>query len=69
MDKQENPMALSVVEMGKRLNLSRDVSYRLARSEGFPSVRIGGRIVIPVRELEGWLAAQVQKGQANGQPV
>lgn len=65
----KNEMAISVEEMGRRLGLSRCGAYRLTRSEGFPAVRVGGRIVIPVRELEAWLSVQVQKGQINGQPV
>lgn len=66
---QENVMALSVIEMGRRLNLSRDIAYRLVRSEGFPSVRVGGRIVIPIRELEAWLADQAKKGAARGDTI
>ena len=69
MEKQENVMALSVIEMGRRLNLSRDIAYRLARSEGFPSVRVGGRIIIPIREMEAWLADQAKKGHANGDTI
>lgn len=65
MENQENRMALSVIEMGRRLDLSRDIAYRLARSEGFPSIRVGGRILIPVRELEAWLAEQAKKGHAD----
>ena len=69
MEKQDTTLAISVEEMGRRLDLSRVMAYRLVRSEGFPAVRVGGRIVIPVRELEAWLSVQVQKGQINGQTV
>lgn len=69
MKNGENAMALSVIEMGRRLNLSRDIAYRLARSQGFPAVRIGGRIVIPVRELEIWLAEQAKKGRQDAESV
>ena len=66
MDKQENVLAISVEEMGRRMNLSRCGAYRLVRADGFPAVRVGGRIVVPVRELENWLADQVQrKGAIN----
>lgn len=70
MENQNTVLAISVEEMGRRVGgLSRDKAYRLARSEGFPSVRIGGRIVIPLRELEAWLADQLLKGQSNGQSL
>lgn len=69
MDNQGKMLAISIEEMGRRLDLSRVMAYRLARSEGFPAVRVGGRIVVPVRELENWLSAQVQKGTSNGCPA
>ena len=65
MQNQENILAISVEELGRRVNLSRCGAYRLVRSKGFPAVRIGGRIVIPVRELEAWLAEQAKKGRAD----
>lgn len=68
-EKPLTPLAISIEEMGRRMDLSRVIAYRLARSEGFPSVRIGGRIVIPVRELEAWLAEQSKKGQSDGKAV
>ena len=69
MEKQDQQIAISVEEMGRRINLSRDVAYKLARSEGFPAVRVGGRIVVPIRELENWLADQARKGHAHGHTI
>lgn len=65
MSNRENVLAISVEELGRRVNLSRCGAYRLVRTEGFPAVRIGGRIVVPVRELEAWLAEQAKKGCAD----
>lgn len=70
METQKNELAISVEEMGKRVGgLSRDKAYKLARSKGFPAIRLGGRIVIPVRELETWLAKQVQIAQSDDKPI
>ena len=69
MEKIENALALSIEEAGRRMNLSRCSMYKLARAEGFPSVRVGGRIVIPIRELEAWLADQAKKGATRGDTI
>ena len=34
---------LTVKELGKKLKLGRDKTYSLVRSDGFPSVKLGGR--------------------------
>ena len=60
-------LTVSVEEMAHMIGVSRSKAYELARSDGFPSVRVGGRIVVPVRELEDWLASQVKKGQQHDQ--
>ena len=48
---EDLPLMLSVPEMGAALGISRAGAYELARSEGFPALRIGTRIVIPKDEL------------------
>lgn len=65
-EKQGTVLAISIEEAGKQLNLARCSMYKLARSDGFPAVRIGGRIVIPVKELREWLSEQVKK--QKGEP-
>lgn len=69
MASEDKTLAISVEELGRRVNLSRCGAYKLVRSEGFPSVRIGGRIVIPVRELETWLAEQAKKGRRDVESI
>ena len=48
---EDLPLMLSVPEMAAALGISRAGAYELARSEGFPALRIGTRIVIPKDEL------------------
>ena len=52
--------AMSVAEMGKLLGISRSKSYELAKSKGFPAVRIGKRIVIPMSFFEDWLKKSIE---------
>ena len=56
---EELPMMLSVLEMAAALGISRAGAYELARTEGFPALKIGTRIVIPKDELKAWVDQNV----------
>ena len=58
---EDLPLMLSVPEMGAALGISRAGAYELARSEGFPALRIGTRIVILKDKLEEWVDKQTEK--------
>lgn len=58
---EELPLMLSVPEMAAALGISRAGAYELARSEGFPALRIGNRIVIPKDKLQEWVNKQTEK--------
>lgn len=51
-------LVFSVDELGKALKISRPKAYELANTEGFPSIRLGKRLVIPISALELWLEKQ-----------
>ena len=58
---EDLPLMLSVPEMATALGISRAGAYELARSEGFPVLRIGNRIVIPKEKLQEWVDKQTEK--------
>lgn len=58
---EDLPLMLSVPEMAAVLGISRAGAYELARSEGFPALRIGTRIVIPKDKLQEWVDKQTEK--------
>ena len=58
---EDLPLMLSVAEMAAALGISRAGAYELARSEGFPALRIGTRIVIPKDKLQEWVDKQTEK--------
>ena len=62
-------LCVTVEEMGKRLSISRASAYSLAHSEGFPTVTIGRRMLIPLSALEKWLEAQAGIGERDGRAV
>ncbi len=46
------PLAVSVPEAGRMLGLSRSSTYVAVQRGEIPSVRVGGRVLIPLRRLE-----------------
>lgn len=55
-------LTLSVPEAAKVLGISQTRMYQLARSEGFPSISVGRRILVSTKGLERWVEEQAQKG-------
>lgn len=51
-------MAISIDEFAAMVGIGRTKAYELSRTQGFPAVRLGKRVVIPVKALEKWLAEQ-----------
>ena len=54
----ELPLMLSVPEVAAVLGISRAGAYELARSAGFPALKIGSRIVVPKEKFIGWIDRQ-----------
>ena len=55
LNTHELPFTLSVEEMAAFLGISRVAAYNLSHSKGFPSKRIGKRILIPRDDFLAWL--------------
>lgn len=51
-------LTITVEEMANVVGVSRPKAYELIHKEGFPAVRIGRRIVIPIDGLKRWLEEQ-----------
>lgn len=54
----ELPLMLSVPEVAAVLGISRAGAYELVRSNGFPSLKIRSRIVVPKEKFIDWVNAQ-----------
>lgn len=54
----ELPLMLSVPEVAAVLGISRAGAYELVRSDGFPALKIGNRIVVPKEKFIGWIDTQ-----------
>lgn len=59
VDFNANPMFMTIEEVGKILGISKVKSYELAHIEGFPTLRVGRRILVPTRQFWLWVEAKV----------
>lgn len=57
----ELPLMLSVPEVAAVLGISRAGAYELVRSDGFPSLKIGSRIVVPKEKFIDWIDCQTSR--------
>ena len=55
------PLTLTVMEVAEALRISRAGAYDLVRTEGFPALKIGSRIVIPKEKFIEWMNANTGK--------
>lgn len=51
----QDKLCYSVPELAKVLGISRPKAYELVKRDGFPSIAVGKRIIIPASALERWL--------------
>ena len=54
------PLTLTVPEVAEVLGISRAGAYELARSTGFPNMRIGSRILVPKEKFICWIDEQTE---------
>jgi excisionase family DNA binding protein len=57
MEQQQNQL-LTVDELAKYLKISRPKAYQLVHQEGFPKIKLGKSIRIPMQALDNWITAQ-----------
>ena len=52
----DDKLVLDVPETARRLRISRSFAYELIAAGKLPSSRLGRRVLVPVRELDEFLA-------------
>jgi excisionase family DNA binding protein len=63
----ELPLMLSVPDVADVLGIGRANAYELVRSEGFPAIKIGNRIIVPKDEFISWIKRQTTEKSENFQ--
>ncbi len=52
---EELPAMLTAEELAGTLGISRAGAYALLHSKGFPTLRVGKRIMVPKEKLSAWI--------------
>ncbi len=52
---------MSVQELSSQMGISLPKAYELVKMPGFPSIRIGTRILIPIEAFREWLVIASNK--------
>lgn len=52
---------ISVAELSMQMGISLPNAYELVKQPGFPTIRVGARILNPVDAFNRWLESQSQK--------
>ncbi len=55
------PLMLSVQDVSAVLGISRAGAYELVKSEGFPAMNIGSRIIVPKEDFILWIRQKVSE--------
>ena len=55
------PLTLSAEHVAMALGISRAGAYTLLHSKGFPTIKIGKRLVVPRDQFIKWMETQVRK--------
>lgn len=61
------PNVLSAEQLAQTLGISRAGAYQLLHSEGFPTLRIGKRMLVPRDKLAEWIDRNTGVGHAVGE--
>ena len=55
-------LTYSVPEAAKILGVSASKMYEVVKTDGFPTIKIGGRLLVSAKGLERWIDEQSQRG-------
>jgi len=55
-------LTYSVPEAAKILGVSASKMYEVVKIDGFPTIKIGGRLLVSAKGLERWIEEQSQRG-------
>ena len=58
---EQLPITLCAEDVASVLGISRAGAYTLMHSKGFPTIKIGKRMVVPKDKLVKWMEAQTVK--------
>ena len=57
---EQLPFTLNAQQMADLLGIAKNSAYTLMHSEGFPTLHIGRRLVVPKEKLLQWMDEQLE---------
>lgn len=54
-------MTMTVREMAAQMGISLPTAYELVKKPGFPIIRVGTKILIPIEPFRQWLFSETNK--------
>lgn len=54
-------LTISVQELSEVLGISKVTAYKVVNTDGFPVLKLGKRVVVPVEALHEWLKENTTK--------
>lgn len=61
---KETPIMMNVADVAKLLGVSLPTAYKLTRSDGFPHISVGKRVLIPRAAFLQWIEENSRKEKA-----
>ena len=60
------PLMLNADQLAQVLGISRAGAYQLMHAKGFPTIRIGKRMVVPKEKLLEWMETKLEDADKGG---
>ena len=57
----KTPVIMTVPEMAKYLRIGRNNAYELVKEQGFPALKLGRQIRIPLMALNDWISSRFKE--------
>ena len=55
-------LVVTVSELCTLLKISKATGYKIVKAEGFPTLKVGNKILIPRAQLSTWIARRTGEG-------
>ena len=66
---EDLPLMLTVQDVAAVLGISRTGAYELVRQDGFPTLSIGARIIIPKEQFIRWIEENTGGAKKRGETI
>ena len=57
---EDYPYTLNAAQVAEVLGIAKNTAYTLMHSEGFPTIRVGKRMLVPKQKLLQWMDDQLE---------